>query len=31
MLADAGLCLDRYLTDDRTWLRAIPEGAIPGG
>ena len=26
MLADAGLRLDRYLTDDRTWLCAVPEG-----
>ena len=26
VLADAGLRLDRYLTDDRTWLRAVPEG-----
>jgi hypothetical protein len=25
VLADAGLRLDRYLTDDRTWLRAVPE------
>jgi len=24
VLADAGLRLDRYLTDDRTWLRAVP-------
>ncbi len=24
VLAEAGLRLDRYLTDDRTWLRAIP-------
>ncbi len=24
-LAGAGLRLDRYLTDDRTWLRAVPE------
>ena len=26
VLADAGLRLDRYLTDDRSWLRAVPEG-----
>jgi SAM-dependent methyltransferase len=26
VLADAGLRLDRYLTEDRTWLRAVPEG-----
>ena len=26
VLADAGLRLDRYLTDDRTWLCAVPEG-----
>jgi len=26
VLADAGLRLDRYLTDDRTWLCALPEG-----
>ena len=25
-LAEAGLRLDRYLTDDHTWLRAAPEG-----
>lgn len=25
VLADAGLRLDRYLTQDRTWLRAVPE------
>jgi hypothetical protein len=25
-LADAGLRLDRYLTDDRSWLRAVPAG-----
>ena len=31
VLADAGLRLDRYLTDDRTWLRALPEGAVPDG
>ena len=31
MLADAGLRLDRYLTDDRTWLCAVPEGAVPEG
>jgi hypothetical protein len=24
VLADAGLRLDRYLTDDRAWLRAVP-------
>ena len=24
-LASAGLALDRYLTDDRQWLRAVPE------
>ena len=24
VLADAGLRLDRYLTDDRTWFRAVP-------
>ena len=29
VLADAGLCLDRYLTDDRAWLRAIPECGHP--
>ncbi len=23
-LADAGLAFDRYLTDDRSWLRAVP-------
>jgi SAM-dependent methyltransferase len=27
VLADAGLRLDRYLTDDRRWLRAIPGSA----
>jgi hypothetical protein len=26
VLADAGLRLDRYLTEDRTWLRAVPDG-----
>jgi 2-polyprenyl-3-methyl-5-hydroxy-6-metoxy-1,4-benzoquinol methylase len=26
VLADAGLRLDRYLTEDRRWLRAVPEG-----
>lgn len=26
VLADAGLRLDRYLTDDHSWLRAVPEG-----
>jgi SAM-dependent methyltransferase len=26
VLAGAGLRLDRYLTEDRTWLRAVPEG-----
>ena len=26
VLADAKLRLDRYLTDDRSWLRAVPEG-----
>jgi SAM-dependent methyltransferase len=26
VLADAGLRLDRYLTDDRAWLRAVPAG-----
>ena len=31
VLADAGLRLDRYLTEDSTWLRAIPVGAIPVG
>ena len=31
VLADAGLRLDRYLTDDRTWLRTVPEGAVPEG
>jgi SAM-dependent methyltransferase len=25
-LADAGLRLDRYLTEDRAWLRAVPAG-----
>jgi hypothetical protein len=25
VLADAGLRLDRYLTGDGTWLRAVPE------
>ncbi len=25
-LADAGLALDRYLTDDHSWLRAVPIG-----
>jgi spermidine synthase len=25
-LADAGLRLDRYLTDDHAWLRAMPAG-----
>ena len=25
VLAGAGLRLDRYLTEDRTWLRAVPE------
>ena len=29
VLADAGLRLDRYLTDDRTWLCALPEGRRP--
>jgi hypothetical protein len=24
VLADAGLRLDRYLTDDRDWLRSVP-------
>ncbi len=24
MLAGVGLRLDRYLTDDRGWLRAVP-------
>jgi SAM-dependent methyltransferase len=26
VLADAGLRLDRYLTDDHSWFRAVPEG-----
>jgi hypothetical protein len=26
VLAAAGLRLDRYLTDDHTWFRAVPEG-----
>jgi hypothetical protein len=26
VLAAAKLRLDRYLTDDRSWLRAVPEG-----
>jgi SAM-dependent methyltransferase len=26
VLADAGLRLDRYLTNDRSWLRVVPEG-----
>jgi len=31
VLADAGLRLDRYLTDDHTWLRAVPELSwLPG-
>ena len=25
-LADAGLAFDRYLTDDHSWLRAVPAG-----
>ncbi|MGR6969786.1 class I SAM-dependent methyltransferase [Streptomyces cynarae] len=25
-LAEAGLRVDRYLTDDRTWVRAVPAG-----
>ena len=25
-LADAGLAFDRYLTDDQSWLRAVPVG-----
>jgi len=25
-LAEAGLALDSYLTEDRTWLRAVPSG-----
>jgi phage gp36-like protein len=25
-LADAGLRLDRYLTEDHAWLRAVPPG-----
>jgi SAM-dependent methyltransferase len=29
VLAEAGLRLDRYLTDDRTWLSTVPEGAVP--
>ena len=29
VLADAGLRLDRYLTDDRTWLSAVPERRRP--
>jgi SAM-dependent methyltransferase len=32
-LADAGLRLDRYLTEDRSWLRAVPvtvPGSAPG-
>jgi SAM-dependent methyltransferase len=29
-LAAAGLCLDRYLTEDRSWLRAVPVTG-PGG
>jgi hypothetical protein len=28
-LAAAGLRLDRYLTEDRSWLRAIPVHAQP--
>ena len=24
VLADSGLRLDRYLTEDRSWLRAVP-------
>jgi SAM-dependent methyltransferase len=31
VLAEAGLRLDRYLTEDRAWLRAVPEGAVPEG
>jgi len=30
-LADAGLAFDRYLTDDRSWLRAVPIGPGPAG
>jgi hypothetical protein len=29
VLADAGMRLDRYLTDDRTWLSAVPERRRP--
>jgi hypothetical protein len=26
VLADAGLRLDRYLTEDHSWLRVVPAG-----
>jgi hypothetical protein len=26
VLADAGLRLDRYLTEDHAWLRVVPAG-----
>jgi hypothetical protein len=29
VLADAALRLDRYLTDDRTWLRTVPARNSP--
>ena len=29
VLAEAGLRLDRYLTEDRAWLRAVPERRRP--
>ena len=30
-LADVGLAFDRYLTDDRSWLRAVPAASEPAG
>lgn len=29
-LADAGLVIDRYLTEDRTWVRALPQESVHG-
>ena len=31
VLADAGLLLDRYLTDDHAWLSTIPGATIAEG
>ncbi|WP_264931549.1 bifunctional 2-polyprenyl-6-hydroxyphenol methylase/3-demethylubiquinol 3-O-methyltransferase UbiG [Streptomyces sp. A012304] len=30
-LAEAGLRVDRYLTEDRVWVRVVPAGEVPQG